>query len=255
MQFRFINNVKDGIPNLLSLGIDEAIFSSVSSENTLPTIRLSRVSKSGVSVGFHQNINDEVNVDVCKKLGIVVSRRLTAGGAVFHDQEIVYSITLPIGTPISPEDVKVSYETICNGLVDGLQLLGIDAKFKPFNDVIVHNKKISGSAQTRRSGFLLQQGTILMDVDVDKMFEILKVPKEKIKGKFIEEIKNSITSVRKELNRDISYIEVSEALKQGFIDCWKAELIEDILTDREIKFAELIVKETFGNDDWNYSIS
>ena len=110
-------------------------------------------------------------------------RRITGGGAVFHDNELTYSIVIPESHPQIPKNIIDSYKRICGAIMKGLDKLGIDSKYFPINDILTNNKKISGNAQTRKSKTVLQHGTILMDVDVEKMFSLLKVPDEKIKDK------------------------------------------------------------------------
>ena len=254
MKYRLIDTIFEGTKGLLSLGIDEALLASVASKEVLPTIRLSRLTDCGVSVGYHQKIEDEVNVKLCNELGIPIARRLTTGGAVMQENEIVYSVIVPIGSYLAPPDVDLSYELICNGIIAGLSLLGINAGFKPLNDVVVNGRKISGSAQTRRSGVLLQQGTILVDVDVDKMFSVLKVNKEKLHGRSLDEVKGNMTWVRRELGFDVPYTFIDEALKTGFSRAWDAEFENDEMNDAEMKDAEDIIEMYFGNVDWNYRL-
>ena len=100
-------------------------------------------------------------------------------------------------------------------MVLGFKELGLNASFVPLNDIIVNSKKISGNAQTRKEKNVLQHGTILIGVDVDKMFSLLLVPDEKLKGKMIETVKQRVTSVENELNRKVSFDEVAKAMKKA----------------------------------------
>jgi len=159
----------------LNMAIDEALINLVSDEKSQATIRFYGWKPNCVSIGFFQSINDEVNLDMAKKLGVDIVRRYTGGGAVFHHDEITYSIILP--ERFVSSDIIESYSKICKGVIFGLNNLGLNASFKPINDIIVNNKKISGNAQTRKRGVLLQHGTILIDVDLNKMFSLLKVSK------------------------------------------------------------------------------
>ena len=88
-----------------------------------------------------------------------------------------------------------SYNIICADIVYALDLLGINANFAPVNDILVNEQKISGNAQTRRNGILLQHGTILYKVDVEKMFSLLNVSAEKISDKLIKSVQKRVTSV------------------------------------------------------------
>jgi lipoate-protein ligase A len=124
-----------------------------------------------VSIRCFQSLEEEVNVGNCNNLGIDIVRRMTGGGAVLHEHELTYSFI----TKKYPTNIMESYELICEPVIMCLKDLGFDAKFSPLNDIIVDNKKVSGTAQTRKQDILLQHGTILLDVDVNKMFSVLKV--------------------------------------------------------------------------------
>ena len=137
-------------------------------EDSVPVLRLYGWKPSAVSIGYFQSLEEEVDVKKCKKAGIDVVRRLTGGGAVLHEHELTYSFI----TKVYPTNIMESYRLICEPVVMCLKNLGLDAKFSPLNDIIVGDKKVSGNAQTRRKNTLLQHGTILLDVDVEKMFSV-----------------------------------------------------------------------------------
>jgi lipoate---protein ligase len=101
---------------------------------------------------------------------------MTGGGAVLHDSELTYSFI----TREYPQNILESYRMICDPIINCLVNLGFnEVKFAALNDVVVDGKKVSGNAQTRKEGILLQHGTILLDVDPEKMFTLLKVPKKR----------------------------------------------------------------------------
>jgi lipoate-protein ligase A len=203
-KFRFIDlEVHTAFENM---AIDEAIMLSMKEDKVSPTLRLYRWLPSAVSIGTFQGMLDEVDTDFCQAQNIDVIRRITGGGAVYHDYngEITYSILLPKGHRLVPEDIIESYKIICNSLVIGLDHLGIKSEFKPINDVVTKGKKISGNAQTRRHACVLQHGTILLELDVNLMFQALKVPKEKISDKMIEDVKQRVTSIADVLCRIVT---------------------------------------------------
>ena len=175
----------------MNMAIDEAISESVAKGNN-PTIRFYKWLPSAVSIGYFQSLADEVDVWKCRSLGVGIVRRRTGGGAVYHSNsgEITYSVIGPVS--LFPKNIIKSYEEICGWVIKGLNNLGINAEFVPINDILVKGKKISGNAQTRRKNILLQHGTILYDVNVERMFSVLKVPDEKIKDKLIKVVKEEI---------------------------------------------------------------
>ncbi|GAB1483739.1 hypothetical protein MASR2M78_25550 [Treponema sp.] len=180
-----------------------------------------------------------------------MARRVTGGGAVFHQTEITYSFVVPESHPLSRRSVLASYENICVGVIAGLKELGIESSFAPINDIIASGKKISGNAQTRKLGCILQHGTILIDLDVDLMFSLLKVPAEKAKGRLIEDVKERVTSLRSLLARDVSFSEASSALQKGFAEALDLNYEgQSMLSATEQLSAVAIAKNKFANADW-----
>jgi len=230
----------------LNMAIDEAVSESVRSGESQPTIRFYGWSPSAISIGYFQSLEREVDVARCAESGVDVVRRRTGGGAVFHDSEITYSIIGKEG--LFPKDIIASYREICGSLIRALGILGISAEFKPINDIITDGKKISGNAQTRRGGVLLQHGTLLYEVDVERMFSLLRVPDEKIKDKMIASVKERVTSIRQQ--RDVSREEVLEALLKGFTE--GRDSGEAALTEKELCRARELAESRYMKKEWNW---
>jgi lipoate-protein ligase A len=150
------------------------------------------------------------------------------------------------------KDIIKSYEKICSAIVNALKDLGLNAEFRPINDIIVNNKKISGNAQTRKKNIVLQHGTIILDVDVEKMFSLLKVPDEKIKDKLIKNVKERVTSLKKELNKEIDLKEIRKLMVKNFEKVFNVSFKEQKLTEQEIKTAEKLCREKYSTKEWNY---
>jgi lipoate-protein ligase A len=244
MKWRFIPYKENDA--FLNMAIDEAVSESVGSGESLPTIRFWGWVPRAVSIGYFQSLQKEIDLEKCNELGVDVVRRRTGGGAVFHDSEITYSI---IGKQeLFPNDIIASYKEICGCIVNGLARLGIESEFKPINDIITNGKKISGNAQTRRQGVLLQHGTLLYEVDVDKMFSLLKVPDEKIKDKMIATVKERVTSVKAQRNATVD--ETLAALKSGFADGREVE--ESGLSEKELARAQELAESKYKSREWNW---
>ena len=224
----------------MNMALDEAISEAVGKKESPPTIRFYKWKPSAVSIGYFQSMKDEVDVELCKRAGVDVVRRRTGGGAVYHDSsgELTYSIIAP--ESFFPNGITESYHQICGWIVDALGKLGIAAEFKPINDIIAAGKKISGNAQTRRKGTLLQHGTILYKLDIATMFSLLKVPKEKISDKFIADVKQRVTSVT-DLNPNISEQQLKDALVAAFTAGKEFEF--GTVTGNERASAEKLAKE------------
>ena len=124
--------------------------------------------------------------------------------------------------------------------------MNVNAEFVPINDLVVSGKKISGNAQTRRNGILQMHGTILCDVDVDKMFSLLRVPDEKMKGKMISAVKERVTCLKQHGAED--YTSIYEALREGFTKGKK--ISEGKWTKDEKQNATVLAEEKYGSKKW-----
>lgn len=235
-------------PAAMNMAIDEALIESIGKGESPPTLRCYTWKPSAVSIGYFQSLQEEVDLQACKQKNVEIVRRITGGGAVFHDQELTYSIILP--DSLVPKDVLASYQFLCQALVNTFQKLGLHAQFVPINDILITNQKISGNAQTRRNNCVLQHGTILLDIDVDTMFSLLKVPDEKMKGKIISHIKERVTSIHNQLKRRINSEEIVSILINEFANLLNLSFQEGVLTDKELKRAEELKRIKYLNNDW-----
>ena len=247
-QFRFLETgFSDAFTNM---AIDEAIMRSDFSKKT-PTVRFYGWKPHAVSIGYFQGINDEINLEKAKELEVDYVRRITGGGAVFHEKELTYSFVCSEESKVVSKKILESYQKVCGALINGLSELDVTAEFAPLNDVLVNGRKISGNAQTRRQGKVLQHGTLLLDVSVDKMFSLLKVPNEKMKGKIIQDVKQRVTSLERETGREYSFKDVSDAMKKGFEKQFGVKLVAGELTEEEKAKVEEF-REKFKGREWTF---
>jgi len=235
-----IRLLETGVNNaFMNMAIDEIL-----TESKDTVLRMYSWKPSAVSLGYFQKVDEEIDEGACKQLGIDVIRRQTGGGTVFHDMELTYSVIFHE----YPTNILESYRWICSAIIEGLSTIGISAEFSPLNDILVDGKKISGCAQTRRKGVLLQHGTLLLGVDIDKMFSILKVPDEKLKGKLINDAKSRVTSL------GISFTDASEAIKKGFEIKMDAQFVIGTITDTEMKKATKLANDKYKSRRWLYRV-
>lgn len=213
----------------MNMALDEACLFSIAQGESPATIRFYRWNPGCVSLGYFQNRAREVDDNRCHTFGVDIVRRQTGGGAVYHDPEgeITYSVLAP--ERFFPADIIASYREICGWIIQALAVLGVKAEFAPINDILVGGQKISGNAQTRRQGVLLQHGTLLYGVDIAKMFSLLKVPDEKIRDKMIATVSERVTSLRQK-NPALGINDLEKALFTAFtagknyeIGYWSAE--------------------------------
>lgn len=250
-EFRFLD--LDEHTAYENMAIDEAIMLSMKVGEVPPTIRFYRWNPSAVSIGIFQGMREEVDIDFCKRNGIDFIRRITGGGAVYHDYngEITYSIILPRDHPLVREDIIDSYGILCKGIIHALRRFELNAEFKPINDIVVNGTKVSGNAQTRRHGCVLQHGTVLLNLDAKLMFAILRVPIEKISDKMIKDAKERVTSISDILGKSVSIRELRNALADGFSTALNIKLNLGRLTRTEQQTAASLAKEKYATEEWN----
>ena len=241
IRFSKIRVLETGYNNAaFNMAIDEALIENI---GDVPILRIYGWSPGAVSIGYFQSIQEEVDLEKCSKIGVDVVRRLTGGGAVLHEFELTYSFI----TKQYPQNIMESYSWICEAIVVSINRLGFDANFIPLNDIVVKGKKVSGSAQTRRKGVLLQHGTVLLGVDVDKMFCVLKVPSEKLKDKIIKDVKERVTSLS-----GITFEEMTSSLKSSFATKFDAKLLADAMSTDEIIRASWLAERKYRSREWNF---
>lgn len=243
-------------PAPFNMGLDEALLRSVAHGESLPTLRFYGWNPPAVSIGYFQGLREEIDVEACAVAGIDIVRRITGGGAVFHHHEVTYSTVLPLSHPLARENILDSYRLLLSGIIEGLSILGISAEFSPINDISTGGKKISGNAQTRKMGCILQHGTILLDVEVDRMFSLLRVPQEKAKGKLIADIKSRVISVRHLLpaastkSFNSLFSETVRALEEGFARALDIDPVLSAPSVHELDVAAQLAADKFSSPAW-----
>jgi lipoate-protein ligase A len=241
----------------MNMAIDEAILTARTIERVPNTLRLYRWKPSAVSIGKNQKPENEVQLDNCRKLGVDVVRRMSGGGTVYHDErdEVTYCIIAKTGD-LGVKDIAAVYAKVYEGIRDALRLLGITADFnegdaKNCPNLTVKGRKISGSSQANKRDTVLQHGTLLVDVDLEKMFTLLRVPWAKTCMEVVGVAKNRITSVKGELGHAVSAETAANALASGFKNALGVQMVEGKLIPFEVDLAEKLCRDKYSTDDWN----
>ncbi len=238
-----------------NMAIDEAIL-QLTIENKSPnTLRFYKWNPSTISIGQNQSLSSEVDTTVAKKKGFNIVRRITGGGAVFHDsdREITYSIICPIKFLENLNAYKVieQFEIIEMGIISGLKNYGLESELGIIHcpALFLEGKKFSGNAQVRKKGHILQHGTILLELDADLMYSVLKAPHNISKSRMVKSVYAKCIGIKEHLpqwNEDKFLL----SLKQGFENTLKIKLIEGQISDEEFKLAEKLMKEKYSNHEW-----
>jgi lipoate-protein ligase A len=239
------------------MAIDEAMLTARIANLAPNTLRFYRWRPSAVSIGKFQDAQKELQLENCRDSDVDFVRRITGGGTVYHDAhgEITYSVVVD-KKDLGSQDITQVYSRIYAGLVEALKILGITADFGEGNqnacpNLTVKGKKISGSAQAHKSGIVLQHGTLLLSVDLPKMFSLLRVPWARTCMEVVSVAEKRITSVNHELQRETSIEEMNGALVQGFKEALGIRFEEGRLSHYEQELSAKLRKEKYATAEWN----
>ena len=234
---------------------DYALLISVAERQSPPVLRFYGWEHPAITIGYFQSIDEETNRNECRSRGIGIIRRITGGGAVFHADEITYSVIIPLPSPGIPANVNDSYPVILAPIVGALRDHSVNAVHVPINDILAGGKKVSGSAQVRRDGVLLQHGTIILDMDIPAAFKCLTVPESKNRSHGITEPEERVTTLRKIIGDEAltsrfrrSMIERTAA---RFAEKFNISFDDSVFSDNELAVAEQINHTVFSNTEWN----
>lgn len=248
-EWRFIDLDAVELPFLHS--IEEAI----AKEKLQNTLLLWSVNKPYITLGYFQNVYQEVDVSACKELGIPIVRRMGGGGTGYLTPNVLaYSIIANENSEAIPKDIEKSYEVICNGVTLGLRELRLDATFAPINDVLISGKKFSGSSQHRSYGMIIQHGFMSIDLELKDLLKVIRVPREKLQDKGVSSPEERITWVNRELKsigkKGVSLDQIKRTLRLGFEKALKVSFYDDHLTATELEIAKGF-RKTFESETWN----
>jgi lipoate-protein ligase A len=268
-QWRFIDT---GVSSpAMNMAIDEAVLTLHSEGKTKPSVRFYTWNPATVSIGYFQKAEKEIDLEKVKEYGLGFVRRATGGRTVLHDKELTYSVVVSEEHPAMPSGVTDAYRIISAGLLEGFRLLGMQAEMvnpdqaklaapasaacfdAPSSyELVVEGKKIAGSAQTRQKGVILQHGSILFDIDVDMLFDIIRHPNERVRDWLKKGFVDKAVAINQVRATPVTLDEAKKAFREGFAKGLGVELIDDGLTVEERELAEQLVREKYGCDDWNF---
>ncbi len=250
MEGRVFRLVEHSDEPFMNMAVDEAMLEARAEGRAGDTLRIYYWKKPAVTIGYFQSAQKEVDIEEALRLGVPVIRRITGGGAVLHDRELTYSIVCSEG--LFGREIVKSYRRIASFIIEALRILGVDASFEGINDIVVNNLKVSGNAQTRRKGIILQHGTLL--ISPSSLFSLLKISGEKQKGRqgarvgFLDAMIKGDNSF--DYSFDYLFDRLADALKRSF-SSHIAPLVKGELSREEIVRAGNLADEKYRTEEWN----
>ena len=238
------------VPWLDSQVIYHAVASAMTAQ-TDDTLTLMNPATPYVCVGFHQEVEKEVDVAYCQEYGLPITRRQVGGGAVYLDQDQLFwhIIVHRSRAPYRIEDVYTRYLA---GPIQALRAMGIPAEHRPVNDIQVAGRKIGGTGAATIGEAIVVVGSLIFDFNYELMARVLKVPSEKFRDKVYQTLREYLTTIRRELGPNAPTWEQGKRLLIS--NCAEA-LDQDFylgeLTEREQAEAQRL-RQVFVEPEWVY---
>jgi len=207
------------------------------------------IHKPSIIVGKYQNTIEEINKDFIEENDISVARRLSGGGAVYHDHG---NLNFSFVHKADKRDVN-NFKKFTKPVIDALIELGLDAHLSGRNDILIDDKKISGNAQYYTNGRLLHHGTLLYDSQMSNLVKSLKVRDLKIKSKGIKSVKSRVANISDFLEKSLPIEKFKEYLLKSFYQSRDIEKYE--LDDKAMNYIEKKVEEKYSTWEWNFGKS
>lgn len=205
------------------------------------------INEPAIIIGRHQNTIQEINKEFIDKNGIHVVRRLSGGGAVYHDLNNLNYTIISNNT----QEGAFDFQTFSKPVIDTLAKLGVKAEFTGRNDLEINGQKCAGNAQAYYKGRMMHHGCLLFDVDMSVLGQALKVSKDKIESKGIKSVRARVTNIVDHLSDKITVQEFSDAILAQMKEEYP-EMDEYVLSDAELSEIQAMRDNQFATWDWTY---
>lgn len=244
MKFIFNPDIRD--PKL-NLAVEEYILKHLNVDHE--DYFLFYINGPSIIIGKNQNTSEEVNLKYVEENGIDVVRRLSGGGAVYHDEgNLNFSfITKDDGNSFN------NYKKFTQPIVDALRNLGVEAELTGRNDIQVGERKISGNAQFTTRGRMFSHGTLMFNSNIEEVVNSLNVSEEKMRSKGIKSVRSRVANITEFLEHEMEMEQFVEALLHSIYDGEQPERY--VLRDEDWEIVHDISKERYANWDWNFGKS
>jgi len=243
---------QDGVEAAAGLALDEAMLAGYARDADPawpPTLRLYTYRSHCALVGRYQHLDAEVDLAACRRTGTAFSRRPTGGGAIVMGAgQLGVAVATRAPAEQNPRALLGRY---AEGIVAGLAELGIEAVFAGKNDLSVSGRKIAGlGLYLEPGGGLLFHSSILADLDIPFMLEVLNIPAAKLGDKAVAAVAERVTTVTRETGRMLGGADIREVIATGFAKALSIDLTAGGTTSSEEARAAVLEAERYGNEAW-----
>lgn len=232
----------------INLAIEEYVLKNMDID--VDSFLLFYINEPSIIIGKNQNTVEEVNTEYVDANGIHVVRRLSGGGAVYHD---LGNLNFSFLTKDDGDSFR-NFAKFTQPVIEALAKMGVKAELKGRNDILVDGKKISGNAQFATKGRMFSHGTLMFDTEIERVVQALRVKKDKIESKGIKSIRSRVTNIKDYMEEDMT------------IEQFRMEILKSIFGGEEhIQYAPLteqdwenihqLSKERYQTWEWNYGRS
>ncbi|MCU9612493.1 lipoate--protein ligase [Caldibacillus lycopersici] len=232
----------------INLAIEEYILKNLDINETY---LLFYINEPSIIIGRNQNTIEEINTEYVEKNNLKVVRRLSGGGAVYHDLgNLNYSfITKDDG------DSFHNFKKFTEPVINALRKLGANAELLGRNDILIEGKKVSGTAQFSTGGRMYTHGTLMLNSELENVASALKVKKDKIESKGIKSVRSRVANISEFLDTPMTVEEFRSYILKAIFEQEGGEVKEYVLTEDDWGKIHQLSKERYQNWEWNYGKS
>lgn len=234
-------------PAAQNIALNRALLEARRAEEIPSTLRFLRFAPCAL-LGYHQSAEQELNLDYCTANRVAVQRRITGGGAIFIDENQIgwelYLQQRDVGTT----DMQAISRRICHAAATAISALGVDARYRPRNDIEVDGRKISGTGGAFDGDALLFQGTLLVDLDVEQMLRVLRITAGPLSDKTIASARERVADLKELLGRKPDVALIRRYITEAFESEFDVEFSEGDLTLSEHARYQVALREVDAPD-------
>lgn len=206
-----------------------------------------------VCIGYHQDLDKEVDVEFCQSNQIPIFRREVGGGGVYLDNDqLFYQLVIHKDNPLAPRDKTSFYRKFLQAPIDTYREIGVPAEYKPVNDIVTNSRKISGNGAGEIGDYLVLVGNLILGFNYEMMSRVLKVPDEKFRDKVYKSMQENLTTIARELGSVPPRESLTERLARNF-----EKLVGPLpraSIDDELQGEVSRLKAEFSREEWLHGV-